>query len=291
MFTSKRILLETLGIKENYLYLDFSNKYTEKHRPKKNGGYRKIKPPIHSLKLIQRQILDKILTYNNQLECVHGLSKVRDLKANVTLHKNCVGKFLLNLDIENFFPSISQKKVLSVFKKIGFSLENAAILTKLCTIDKSLPQGAPTSPYLASLACQDMDKKIYNYCRRRGLVYSRYFDDISISGEKISGSQIMDIKRLIKASGLKCNNQKTHLFTPADDTKIINGVLLKSNQLTVPDEYKRDIEVCYQNLLQSKTIQSQRVYNGKVGFYLYINKKEATSYKKLLENKYGTLSL
>lgn len=289
IFTSKRALLDTLGVRENFLYPDFSSKYHEVDHPKKSGGFRKIKPPVKRLKVIQRIILDDILIHSIQLDCVYGLSKSKDLKANALLHKNCVDQFLLSLDITDFFPSLTQKRVLSVFRKIGFSSENAAILTKLCTIDQSLPQGAPTSPYLASLICQAMDKKIYNYCLRRQLVYSRYFDDITISSQNITDSQIQDIKRMIEDSGLKCNDQKTHLLLPMIKEKLINGVLVNSKGISVSSEYKKEIEDCYRNLMKNKDIQSRRIFSGKFGFYLYINRKEALSYKKVLESKYGVL--
>ncbi|MEN9920218.1 MAG: hypothetical protein RL538_111 [Candidatus Parcubacteria bacterium] len=287
IFASKQSLLNLLGIRDNFLYSDFASKYSERDFPKKNGGVRKIKPPAKRLKTLQREILDKILVHTDQLDCVYGLSKARDLKANALLHIKSSDHFLLNLDIENFFPSLSRKRVLNLFRQIGFSKENATILTKFSTVDNSLPQGAPTSPYLASLACQKMDRKLYNYCRRRNLIYSRYFDDISISGEVVTESNVQDIKNMISDSGLTCNEQKTHLYSSLDKEKIINGVLIKSGALSVPEPYKSEIEACYKKYVSEKTLQLQRIYKGKIGFYIYINRKEALLFEKGLKNKYG----
>lgn len=289
IFVSKQSLLNLLGIRDNFLYSEFTSKYREKDYPKKNGGVRKIKPPIQRLKTIQREILDKILAQADQLNCVFGLSKTRDLKANALLHIKSSDHFLLSLDIENFFPSLSRKRVMSIFRQLGFSKENVAILTKFCTIDNSLPQGAPTSPYLASLACQKLDKKLYNYSRRRNLIYSRYFDDISISGNIITESYVQEIKGVISDFGLICNDQKTHLCTDHDKEKIINGVLVKSGILSVPESYKSEIEACYKNNASEKTLRSQRIYKGKIGFYIYINRKEALLFEKDLIGKYGVV--
>jgi hypothetical protein len=87
IFSSKKELLEFLGIKESYLYPDFSTKYREIQKPKKKGGFRKINPPNFNLKNIQRKILDKILIKNPQLECVYGLSKNKSILDNAKLHQ------------------------------------------------------------------------------------------------------------------------------------------------------------------------------------------------------------
>src|SRR5438034_755250 len=58
----------------------------------------------------------------------------------------------------------------------------AALLTKLCTHDGSLPQGAPTSPRLSNLVNHRLDARLFALARKRNVAYSRYADDITISG-------------------------------------------------------------------------------------------------------------
>jgi retron-type reverse transcriptase len=282
IYSSKKELLKFLGIKENYLYSDFSDKYKEKEIQKKKGGTRKIMPPNFNLKKIQRKILDEILCKIPQLECVYGLSKNKGIVDNAKLHKNNFSKQLLNLDIENFFPSISNKEVYKIFNKIGFNKENSLILTKLCTIDKALPQGAPTSPYLASMVCSRLDKKIFNYCKNRDFVYTRYFDDISISGKNILPKHEDYFIEIIQSHGFN-SNQKKREFFDYDKDKVINNVLITRLGLSVSDSYKKDIEDIYKRMIDDNNTTNQRVFAGKFGFYLHVNRRGAKSFLRQLK--------
>ncbi len=187
---------------------------------------------------------------------------------------------LVNLDIQDFFPNITKKQVLKVFQDIGFNKENASILTKICTVDNYLPQGAPTSPCLASLVCVKMDKEIYQFCKKRNLEYSRYFDDISISGEDISNENIQRIENIIQKHNFSCNAEKKKTYDSGKN-KYINGVLITESGLSVTDVYKSEIEEAFEI---SQTEKSKRVFIGKYGFYLYVNKDEATKFLKKLRN-------
>ncbi|OGI56977.1 hypothetical protein A3B85_00565 [Candidatus Nomurabacteria bacterium RIFCSPHIGHO2_02_FULL_37_13] len=280
--SSKQELLNLLGIKDNYLYPNFSTKYKEFPKPKKNGGTRLIKPPNFNLRKIQRTILDKILYSHPQLECVYGLSKNKSILHNAKFHQKNVSAQLLILDIENFFPSISKKSIHGIFRKIGFNKENSSILTKLCTIDGSLPQGAPTSPYLASMVCVKLDKEIFNYCKRRGFVYTRYFDDISISGKNILDKHAKEIEKIIHKNRFNCNKEKREFFDFNTD-KTINSVLISKSGLSVSNSYKKEIAGIYKKLLAEDSTQNKRIFAGKFGFYLHVNKKEAGQFLKKLE--------
>ncbi len=279
IYKSKKELLKFLDIKENFLYSDFNTKYKEIEKIKKNGGIRRIKPPSPNLKKVQRKILDDILYKNTQLECVYGLSKNKGILNNAKKHQENFNKQLLVLDIETFFPSISKDSINKVFKKIGFNKENSSILTKLCTVGDSLPQGAPTSPYLASMVCLKLDKEIYLYSKKRNLIYTRYFDDISVSGENISINNISSIEKIIHSHGFKCNSDKKRFFDSSDD-KIINSVVISKLGLSVSETYKEEIRIIYRQLAEDKSISNQRLFRGKFGFYLYINKKEALNFIK-----------
>jgi RNA-directed DNA polymerase len=280
--SSKHELLKLLGIRDNYLYPNFSTKYREIEKPKKHGGTRTIKPPNLNLRKIQRIILDKILYKHTQLDCVYGLSKNKSILDNAKFHQKNASEQLLILDIENFFPSVPKKRINNIFKNLGFNKENSSILTKLCTIDGSLPQGAPTSPYLASMVCLKLDKEIFTYCKRRGFIYTRYFDDISISGKNISDKNIKQIERIISRHGFNCNKDKREFFDFNTD-KTINSVFISKSVLSVTDSYKKEIADIYQKLLAEDTIQNKRIFAGKFGFFLHINRKEAETFLKKLK--------
>ena len=282
IFSSKSELLQFLGIKENFLYSGFSTKYQSREKPKKNGGIRLIKPPSPKLKKVQRLILDKILIKAEILPCVFGLSKEKSIISNAKAHQSNVNGNLINLDLEDFFPTITQKDVRKIFKQLGFNKENSSILTKICTVDNSLPQGAPSSPVLASLACIELDKRIFLYCKRRGLVYSRYFDDISISGLQITTQQIDAIEKIITTSGFRNNEKKKQFFSPLSE-KVINNVVIKKESFSVTEEYKDAIRTSFSILKEEESTHNQRVFAGKIGFYIHVNKAEAMTFKETLK--------
>lgn len=282
--SSKEELLKLLGIRDNYLYPNFSKKYKEVEKPKKNGGIRVIKPPNFYLRKIQRIILDEVLCKHPHLDCVYGLSKDKGILHNAKFHQKNVNAQLLILDIQDFFPNVLSKDIKRIFNKIGFNKENSSILTKLCTIDNSLPQGAPTSPYLASLACLKLDKEIYTFCIRRKLTYTRYFDDISISGENISDKDVEKIEKIISKYGFNCNKEKKE-FYGYNTSKVINSVFINGPHLSVTDSYKEEIKKVYEKMLADNTITNQRIFAGKFGFYLHINKREAILFMKNLESR------
>jgi len=119
-----------------------------------------------------------------------------------------------------------------------------------------------------------LDKEIYSFCKRRKFIYTRYFDDISISGENISTKHIKNLEKIIFKRGFICNEEKKEFFD-FNSVKTINSILISKSGLSVTDSYKEEIKNIYQTLLSEKTIQNKRVFRGKLGFYLHINKKEA----------------
>jgi len=85
------------------------------------------------------------------------------------------------------------------------------LVMKLCTLNKGLPQGAPTSPYLSNLLTADMDGAIYRFCAENGsLRYTRYADDISISGDMHPSHVISEVSQIVAANQLKINKEKNN---------------------------------------------------------------------------------
>lgn len=278
IYHSKQELLKFLKLKENFLYGDFSKKYSKIKKPKKNGGIRVINPPYKNLKRVQRLILDEILIRKPILPCVYGLSKEKGILANAKIHNNKSHQLLV-LDIENFFPSIKRKDILKVFIRLGFSKENAVVLTKICTVNDQLPQGAPTSPYLSSLVSERLDKDIFRYCKKRKLIYTRYFDDISISGEVISDDDIKFIEGVIIRNSFISNKDKKE-FYQKNQSKNLNGILIEDGVLSVPKSYKKKISEAYKRFKETEEKTDKRIFKGLLGFYMYVNKKGAEEFLK-----------
>lgn len=170
---------------------DISTWYTTFRIPKRSGGYREIKAPIDSLKIAQRAILRHMQNQAKILEhqAAYGFVKHRNCKQALEIHKANHSRWFLKLDFHNFFPSFTADILVEQLRKNAaihyYSPATVAEIIHYCTdSDNKLVQGAPTSPYLANIAMIPFDHALQNYCREQHLVYTRYADDILISGRK-----------------------------------------------------------------------------------------------------------
>ena len=159
--------------------------YRQFEIPKKSGGTRKIIAPGGDLKNIQR-MLSILLSFAVTPDShAHGFIRERSVITNASLH---VGKnYVLNLDLKNFFPSITYSQVVRALRK-RFNKETSTFIAKICTwresddlLEDVLPQGAPTSPILSNMVCEPLDEKLSKLAVNFGLTYSRYADDITFS--------------------------------------------------------------------------------------------------------------
>lgn len=147
--------------------------------PKRSGGNRTIHAPEKSLKELQRRLLYRLLV---RLKChpsATGFERRYSIVTNALPH---VGKsVVIHLDLRDFFPSTSERRVREYFQKIGWNNEASKLLTNLCTWKGGLPQGAPTSPRLSNLLNHGMDARLAGLARKLNASYSRYADDMTFS--------------------------------------------------------------------------------------------------------------
>jgi RNA-directed DNA polymerase len=151
---------------------------------KKNGSPRVIQEPRKPLKDLQVKILAFLETNANpEKPCVHGFTQGRSIVTNAQKHCSPKTRFLLNIDLKNFFPSITFYRVRGLLQKPPFSCSYsvATVLAHICTKTGELPQGAPTSPFISNLICRRLDSDLMELARRHQSTYTRYADDISFS--------------------------------------------------------------------------------------------------------------
>ncbi|WP_311568059.1 reverse transcriptase family protein [Photobacterium arenosum] len=133
---------------------------------------------------MQRWILRNILDKLKPSPYAKGFIRGQNLTANAKPHEG--KQYVLNIDLKDFFSSVPAKNVCTLFKSLGYSPLLSFQLANICTLEGSLPQGAPTSPSLSNLVTIRLDYRIGKYCEKFALTYTRYADDITISGNKLS---------------------------------------------------------------------------------------------------------
>ena len=191
---------------------------------KKSGGERTINAPRVFLKTIQRYILGSILETRPLPLYVNGFVSGRSIVSNAKTHRSA--PYLLNVDIKDFFDSINEATIRRLFLDFGFGEHVAKTLAGLCTYQDSLPQGAPTSPYLANLAFGPADEEILQLCEKHDLKYSRYADDLTFSGhQKITRKFLMLLEFVLRRHGFKINSAKTRFAGPGQ-ARYVTGLVV-----------------------------------------------------------------
>ncbi|MFY1710462.1 RNA-directed DNA polymerase [Tritonibacter mobilis] len=206
--------------------------------PKRSGGVRSIDTPRPILLEIQRWVLKHILSNLGASENAHGFEQGRSIITNARAHVG--NKELLKVDIENFFPSVSFNKIFEVFKKTGYPNNVCKALSRLTTKNACLPQGAPTSPTLSNLACVEMDLILNDAAEKKGLVYTRYADDMSFSGSRIPDGMEEAISEIVSKFDFRLNKNKTCLAKEGQ-RKIVTGISISSGKLRLPRSYVREL--------------------------------------------------
>lgn len=216
--------------------------YSQLRIPKKCSGFREIDSPSMDLKYIQRWILKNILNKIHISEFAVGFCENKSILDNAKRHLNqhCV----VNLDIKDFFPSISFERVYRIFAYYGYTNEVSFLLAKLCTFKGRLPQGSPASPCLSNIACLKLDARLNALAQKYEAVYSRYADDLSFSGKNDIKSIIGAVSKIVKDEQFSLNEKKTRIAYPHQRQEV-TGLIVNGDSVRVSKNYKRTV---YQEL-------------------------------------------
>ncbi len=220
---------------KNYNRIDFK---------KANGKTRVLHSPKSRLKAIQKIILNKILYKIPISKYATAYHKGAKLIDNANPHSN--KKYLLKMDLSNFFDSITFMQVYcSTFNTKRYPKQIGAILTTLCCREDVLPQGAPTSPALSNIVMKSFDDYFGKWCEERNFSYTRYCDDITVSGDNSVYSAFVKAKEMLENMGFEINKKKTHFITNTN-RQTVTGLVV-NERARIPSDYRRKLrqEVYY----------------------------------------------
>lgn len=211
------------------LYVDFEKNV--------RGKVRKLTMAKKPLELVQRRILTRILCRLPVSDHAFGAIKGRSIRDNALAHASA--PFVAKLDIHNFYPSIRHEKVFEFFLYTQrCSPDVARILTKLTTRKYALPLGTSTSPFIADQIISPIDTRIGKMAKMHGLNYTRYVDDLTLSGSFDLTRYTKQLTTIIQQSGFKISHNKLVFYRPNDgQERIITGVQIKEGQVFAPKTY------------------------------------------------------
>jgi hypothetical protein len=205
-------------------------------RVRGRGKWRHIDNPTGDLKAVQTRIYQQVLLPVPLPETVIGGVRGRSVRDHAAPH---VGQpALVTLDLRACFPSIDHHTINRVYLRLGYSPAIAHVLTKLTTFQRSLPQGAPTSPALANLALLDLHVELQEIARERGLVLTQYVDDIAMSG---AGAQdaIEPVIQAIMRHGHSVSRRKVEV-AHAGVQQCVTGTVVNEVQ-SVDRKYREEL--------------------------------------------------
>ena len=247
--------------------------------PKKTGGERIISAPMPKLKQAQYWILEHILNKIPVHDAVHGFRSDRSILTNAKPHVGA--DVVINIDLEDFFPSVSYKRVKGLFRSFGYSEAAATIFGLLCTEaeleeveldgktyyvalgDRFLPQGSPASPAITNIMCRRLDKRITQMGQQWDFVYTRYADDLTFS-TSAKHPRICNLLKntdsIIQHEGFKINQKKTRVLRQSRQQEV-TGIVVNEKLNVDRKTLKRFRATLYQ--IETNGIDNISWGNGK----------------------------
>lgn len=297
-------LLDELAIKFNKSKDEirtYSLKAPDKYKmyliPKRKKGKRLIAQPTSELKSIQRYIVFHKLQKLPIHPCTYAYRKNISIKDNASVHvKN---SYLLNLDLENFFNSITPRLFWKVWARTLKNLpdkeeqelyENFLFWRPRKSSHKMiLSIGAPSSPYISNFILYELDSFLSTYCDEKLINYSRYADDLTFSTNK--RNILFDIRDIVEGkifelyNGLiSLNDDKTTYSSKARNRHVTGLVLANDDKISIGRRKKRFIKsLIFKSINNELSLESISYLSG----YLSYIKDVEPSFIFSLERKYS----
>ena len=249
-------MAESFGLDTLYLSEYVSNhnrEYKKYYIKKKNGGQRVIFHPSKELKMFQRWLVKNVYFKFPISNFSTAYCKKCSIKNNAQKHIN--SKYMLHLDVENFFPSITRQSMINYFKsktgekaikELDLSVADIDFMLDVSLYSgRQLVIGSVSSPIISNIYMYDFDMQLNCYLIERGdYVFTRYADDLVISSNKYIPIEIIDdIEKLLENYNLTMNKKKTY-FASKRKCRRVTGVVLDNNKkdITIGHERYRIIQ-------------------------------------------------
>jgi len=280
---SLKHLATTLRISNDFILklAEDSPRYYRTFEREVKGKHRTLVEAGGHLKTVQRRILDNLLLRIPRSASSFGQAKGGTIKDNAKVHAR--SKYIVKLDIKDFYPSIHSTKVYSFFtEKQECTPDVAHILTALTTYNYALPLGTSTSPMLADLIVRPIDVRIAGMANKVRLKYTRYVDDLTLSGDFPLERMTATVTKILKQSGFKTKKEKLIYYRPLEvgEERIITGVRITDGQISAPLDYVRSLEselkeaVCQsRRRIVDGEFQTREHYRGKITYVRWLDPK------------------
>ena len=266
--------------------------YRQFHIPKKSGGVRVITAPDGELKDILTTLAfifsELYIPTKNAMAFTRGRSVADNAKLHVGHH------YVLNLDLKDFFTSITAMDVERGLNRIGISPLVSRDLASICTypvyenqrICNVLPQGSPASPVLSNICAMTLDRRLEGLARRFHLTYTRYADDMTFSSDHnvyhAEGDFMPELYRIIAECGFTVNPSKTRLQKRGTRQEVTG--LIVEKRVNVPRGYVKKLRaIIHRIAINEQPLRHDvNVAKGKLNYLRMVKGKHDSTYITLL---------
>lgn len=245
-------------------------------------GLRVIHEPCPELKQIQKEILNELSRTKGvkSSNVSHAFTNYKSIKTMALPHIKA--KYLVRIDIKDFFPSITPMMMQREMLNAGYPTKLIKKVLLFCFLDNSLPQGAPTSPFLSNIVGRAIDCRMLglakkwrsaeklatksvrsaNTLRLEPIAYSRYADDLVFSSDYYLLKQIKyPVNTILTSLGFRINPKKT--LTSAQPKRLVVCGITINSKLSKPKDYRKNLQAQLHNMIMQKI-------NGKIQANEYI---------------------
>jgi RNA-directed DNA polymerase len=232
--------LERLVAESANLYRPFSVR-------KANGKIRVIRAPDMKLRVVQRELLNVLQSRVRYPSWMTGGVPGRSIFHHARPH---VGKGMVaTFDIEAFFPSTNCAMVAKSLAGFGVDDAAAEAVLRLITIDDQLPQGSPTSGFIANMCLDASDRQIHALCRKHSLSFTRFVDDMALSGDEDLTKFYGVVADAVRACGYKLAAEKTK-YMPRSHRQVVTKLVVNDKLRPTPEflkDLKAQVRSCLDN--------------------------------------------
>jgi RNA-directed DNA polymerase len=277
--------------------------YTRFTIPKRDGSQRPIWAPMKRLKAAQRWVLHNVVERLPVHGAAHGFLVGRSTATNAAVHAD--SRVVLKMDIEQFFPTITWRRVKGVFRRAGYREQISTLLALLCTESpreivelegkkyfvslgpRCLPQGAPTSPALTNALCLRLDRRLTGLAAKMGWRYTRYADDLTFSLPASAPDTSPDpliklVTKIAEGEGLKIKPEKTRLARYGRRQTVTGLVVNRELPPRCPRALRRQIRAAIHNLKKGKPLPEGETVARLQGYAAYIFMTDPKRGKQML---------
>ena len=266
--------------------------YTPFTIPKSSGGTRQIWAPMPKMKAAQHWVLRNIVEHLPVHGAAHGFLPGRSILTNARLHTD--SKIVVNMDLRNFFPTVTLPRVKGLFRAAGYQEQLALLLALLCTESprkvahyddkkyflalgpRCLPQGAPTSPAITNAICLRLDRRLAGLAKKLGWRYTRYADDLTFSlpashaDSPRLGDLLGTVRAVVQDEGFEIHPDKTRVARTGARQKVTGLVVNGKGGPRVPRQKRRMVRAAIHNLQQGKELHEGDSVHTMAGWAAYI---------------------